>query len=194
MARARRGRGCRRDSPLCRFLGRTPAGLRRGPQPRAPCVTCNGRGLPSPPPIAPANMSPVSVSRHGRCRLRCSRPSNSQAPLTFDVYDTWNGRSLGGCVYHVAHPGGPQLRDLPVNSYEAAARRLIRFESMGHTPGPYTIPPEERSLEYPMTLDLRRPTSGLMKPWLTSKAPPKIPAAQRQSSQDTSLGPTTSTR
>ena len=102
-------------------------------------------------------------------------------PLTLDIVDTWNSRSIGGCTYYVSHPGGRSYDTFPVNSFEAESRRVSRFGKTEHSQGPqfvrsfsvtehyvennresfiYDAPPPEINNEFPCTLDLRLKKGG----------------------------------
>jgi uncharacterized protein (DUF2126 family) len=104
-------------------------------------IACNGRRLPM-----------RNTGRKGEyvagVRYRAWQPPSAlhptiapHTPLVFDMIDTWNGRSVGGCTYYVAHPGGRSYDDFPVNDYAAETRRMTRFWDYGHTPGVIIRPP-----------------------------------------------------
>lgn len=146
-------------------------------------LTCNGRRV----PLSPAGTRENWI---GGVRFKAWDPPSAlhpsiaaQTKFVFDIIDVRNRKSLGGCIYHVGHPGGRNYETFPVNAREAESRRLSRFWGHGHTPGAITaaavggpaigrfesmsggrtvahIPQEKFNAEFPNTLDLRTCSAG----------------------------------
>ncbi|HMF50374.1 MAG TPA: transglutaminase family protein, partial [Candidatus Saccharimonadales bacterium] len=119
-------------------------------------LTCNG----APVPLHPTGTVGEYVAG---VRYRAWQPHSAlhptipvHTPLIFDLVDRWMERSLGGCQYHVMHPGGRSYSTLPVNAFEAESRRLARFFRMGHTPGRIAVDDRRVDPDFPLTLDLRK--------------------------------------
>ena len=125
----------------------------------AMCIAVNGVRVPVQPTDTPGEYV-------GGVRYRawqppsCLHPSiGVHTPLVFDLVDTANGRSLGGCRYHVDHPGGLNPDGYPVNALAAESRRSGRFFRIGHTGGLMQPKTPRMSPDFPCTLDLRRGTN-----------------------------------
>jgi len=119
-------------------------------------LTVNGRRIPLHP--TGTNGEGVAGVRYRAWRPpECLHPTiDVDTPLAFDLYDTWAKRSLGGCTYHVAHPGGRSHAIFPVNAFEAESRRLARFFVQGAIPGQFIPLANSVNQDFPFTLDLRK--------------------------------------
>ncbi|MEU9807220.1 transglutaminase family protein [Mycobacterium sp. NPDC050853] len=98
-------------------------------------VTCNGEPI----PLLSTTNPDVQVAG---IRYRAWQPPSAlhpsitvDDPLRFELIDTANALSRGGCTYHVSHPGGLAYDDPPVNAVAAESRRGRRFDATGYTTG-----------------------------------------------------------
>lgn len=118
-------------------------------------VTCNGRKV-------PLRSTGTEGEFVAGIRYKAWAPYSAlhptigvHSPLVIDIVDTHHNRSLGGCTYHVSHPGGRNYDTFPVNANEAEARRVARFWQHGHTQGVMTPDLSDPHDAHPYTLDMR---------------------------------------
>ncbi|HET9668097.1 MAG TPA: transglutaminase family protein [Casimicrobiaceae bacterium] len=123
--------------------------------PQRHAITCNDRVLPMTPTGVPGEFV-------AGVRFKAWNPPSSlhptigvQSPLRFTIVDRHALRAIGGCTYHVAHPGGRSYDTFPVNAQEAEARRIARFTPHGHAGGRIELRDEPPNPATPTTLDLR---------------------------------------
>ena len=142
-SRADRGRRAVNSSlERVQVLVKAPAGDRYA-------IACNGY-------VVPLAATGVAGERVAGIRFRAWRTAEGfhptiapHVPLTFDIVDTWNGRSIGGCRSHVSRPDGRDPQTLPVNALEAEARRAALFEAIGHSPGGHALQDSGRASGFP---------------------------------------------
>jgi uncharacterized protein (DUF2126 family)/transglutaminase-like putative cysteine protease len=117
-------------------------------------IACNGRRAPLHPTGTPGEFVAGVRFRAWQTPESLHPTIGVHAPLVFDLFDSWNGRSVGGFTYHVSHPGGLSYDQRPRNAFEAESRRATRFSPNGHTPGPMNLGPAQVSAQLPLTLNL----------------------------------------
>ncbi len=137
--------------------------LADGADPARHILTVNG----VPVPLTPTGAAGQTVAG---IRYRAWQPPSAlhptievQSPLVFDLVDASSGVSLGGCTYHVVHPGGRSYEAPPVNAMEAESRRTNRFDTTGYTAGAIDVAQLREQAariaadqSVPHVLDLRR--------------------------------------
>lgn len=130
--------------------------LVEGYEPHRYQLTCNGIEIPLHATDRPGQYV-------GGVRYRAWQPPSClhpnipvHTPLVLDLVDRRSARSIGGCTYYVAHPGGRNYATFPINAMEAESRRAARFSKFGHSPGDMICRLPIPNPDFPYTLDLRR--------------------------------------
>ena len=113
-------------------------------------VVCNGRRVPLHPTGTPGEYV-AGVRFRAWQPPHCLHPTiGVHTPLVFDVYDRWSSRSIGGCTWHVSHPGGVNSANFPCE--RPGGRKPPCRTVPGHgahaRPGPAAAPRAQRRLSY----------------------------------------------